>query len=242
MNSVDIANQLRATATVHFSRNEKEFFPGMFWSIDMILTNCWKIYESLYGPFLSSNNIRRRNTHREFLEALVELLFLCNSEKYAETVPGASFKDYPKYSYTPHKSGPKSQFSKPISQSLTDISRKTPFIFKGDSGRPRTSIPAKITPISQHQHIKTTTDGWCLICRNSNEIEDKKIAQRAYETIFQLSGDILEEVKPFSKDSLKEPKRIRGRKTVWKCSECAVPICRPGKPCWDIAHRRLFSC
>ena len=63
MNSVDTANQLRATATVHFSRNEKEFFPGMFWSIDMILTNCWKIYKSLYGPFLSSNNIRRRNTH-----------------------------------------------------------------------------------------------------------------------------------------------------------------------------------
>jgi hypothetical protein len=54
MNSVDVANQLRATATVHFSRNEKEFFPGIFWAIDMILTNYWKIYESLYGPFLSS--------------------------------------------------------------------------------------------------------------------------------------------------------------------------------------------
>jgi hypothetical protein len=30
INSVDIANQLRATTTVHFNRNEKEFFPGMF--------------------------------------------------------------------------------------------------------------------------------------------------------------------------------------------------------------------
>ena len=30
MNSVDVANQLRATAIVHFSRNEKEFFPGVF--------------------------------------------------------------------------------------------------------------------------------------------------------------------------------------------------------------------
>ena len=30
MNSVDVANQLRAIATVHFSRNEKEFFPGIF--------------------------------------------------------------------------------------------------------------------------------------------------------------------------------------------------------------------
>jgi hypothetical protein len=39
MNSVDVANQLRATPAVHFSRNKKEFFPGIFWSIDMILTN-----------------------------------------------------------------------------------------------------------------------------------------------------------------------------------------------------------
>src|SRR5947207_15865067 len=38
MNSVDIANQLRATATVHFSRNEKKFFPRIFWAINMILT------------------------------------------------------------------------------------------------------------------------------------------------------------------------------------------------------------
>ena len=63
MNLVDVANQLRATATVYFSRNEKEFFPGMFWAIDMILTNCWKIYESLYGPFLSPSGTRLRNTH-----------------------------------------------------------------------------------------------------------------------------------------------------------------------------------
>src|SRR5438046_2990654 len=211
----------------------------------MILTNCWKIYESLYNPVLSSNQERCRGAHREFLEALVELLFLCNSEKYAEIVSGTSFKDYPKYDYSPHKSGPKRQFSGPISQSFTDISRKTPFVFKGDPGRPRTSIPAKITPFSLHQHIKTTTRGWCLICRNYNEIEGKRIAQReniAYEIIFQVFGETLEEVKPPSKDSLEESKRIRGRKTVWKCNECAVPICRPGEPCWDIAHRRLFSC
>jgi hypothetical protein len=142
MNSVDVANQLRATATVHFSRNEKEFFPGMFWSIDMILTNCWKIYESLYGPFLSSTQKRRSGAHREFIEALVELLFSCDSESYTETISGTSFKEYPKYHYSPHKSGPKPQFPEPIFQSLTDISRKTPFVFKGDPGRPKTSIPA----------------------------------------------------------------------------------------------------
>ena len=30
INSVDVINQLRATATVHFSQNEKKFFPRMF--------------------------------------------------------------------------------------------------------------------------------------------------------------------------------------------------------------------
>jgi hypothetical protein len=172
MNSVDVANQLRATATVHFARNEKEFFPGMFWAIDMILTNCWKIYEKLYGPFLSPTGKRQRAAHREFLEALVELLFLCNSEEYAENVPGTSFKEYPKYSYIPHKPGPKQRFPESASPNLTDISRETPLVFKGDPGRPRTSIPAKITPISRHQHIKTTTHGHCLICRNSEEVQN----------------------------------------------------------------------
>ena len=52
MNSVNVANQLRVTATVHFSRNEKEFFPNIFWVINIILINSWKIYESLYSPFL----------------------------------------------------------------------------------------------------------------------------------------------------------------------------------------------
>src|SRR5205814_9303265 len=107
MNLVDVANQLRVTATVHFSRNEKEFFPGMFWAIDIILTNCWKIYESLYGPFLLSTQKRCSGAYRIFLEALVELLFLYDSEKYAENVSGTSFKEYPKYSYIPHKTGRK---------------------------------------------------------------------------------------------------------------------------------------
>jgi hypothetical protein len=39
MNLVNIANQLQATVTVHFSRNEKKLYPGMFWTINMILTN-----------------------------------------------------------------------------------------------------------------------------------------------------------------------------------------------------------
>src|SRR5450432_1007480 len=74
-----------------------------------------------------------------------------------------------------HKPGPKSRFPESVPPSLTDISRKTPFIFKGDPGRPRVSIPAKITPISLHQHIKTTTLGYCLICRNFEGIQKAQI-------------------------------------------------------------------
>jgi hypothetical protein len=244
MNSVDVANQLRATATVHFSRNEKEFFPGMFWAIDMILTNCWKIYESLYGPFLSSTQKRRPEAHREFLEALVELLFLCNSEEYAENVFGTSFKEYPKYSYIPHKAGRKPSSMREIPPNLTNLSLKTPFIFKGNPGRPRTSIPAKITPISQHQHIKTTTRGHCLICRNSEEIQNTKIAKIesiVYGTTLKLSDGALKKVLPSSEKERKGPKRIRGTFTNWKCSECAVPICKAQSDCWEKAHRRLFN-
>ena len=120
---------------------------------------------------------------------------------------------------------------------------ENPLVFKGDSGRPRTSIPATITPISRHQHIKTITRGHCLICRNSEEVQNTQIAKTesiVYGTILKLSGEILEEVLPTSKD-IKEPKNGRDTKTLWKCNECAVPICRPGRPCWDIAYRRLFS-
>src|SRR6266516_309205 len=132
MNSVNITNQLRATAIVHFSRNEKKFFPGIFWTINMILTNSWKIYESLYGPFLSPSSTRLRNTHREFLEALVELLFCYDSEIYAETVSETIFKEYSKYSYTLHKADRKPQYSESASSNLTDLSRETLFIFKGN--------------------------------------------------------------------------------------------------------------
>ena len=87
----------------------------------MILINCWKIYESLYGPFISPTEKRQLIVYRTFLEALVELLFLCDFEKYAENVSGTSFKEYPKYSYIPHKTGPKterntSRFHKSISK------------------------------------------------------------------------------------------------------------------------------
>jgi hypothetical protein len=96
----------------------------------MILTNCWKIYESLYGPFILPTEKRQPIVYRTFLEALVELLFLCDSGKYAENVSGTSFKEYLKYSYIPHKTDRK---PKETSLDFINLSRKTPLVFKGDS-------------------------------------------------------------------------------------------------------------
>jgi hypothetical protein len=39
MGGVDIANSLRATATTHFNRCQKEFFPGIFFYIDLVTIN-----------------------------------------------------------------------------------------------------------------------------------------------------------------------------------------------------------
>jgi hypothetical protein len=178
----------------------------------MILTNYWKIYESLCGPFLSFTGKRQPVTHKEFLKALIKLLFLCNSEKYAKNVPGTSFKEYPKYSYIPHKPGPKPRFSELTPLNLTEISRETLLVFKKNSGRLRTSISAKITLISRHQHIKITTKGYCFICRNSKEVQNAQITKMesiVYGTTLKLLGEALKKILPFFKEERKDFKRIR---------------------------------
>ena len=66
--------------------------------------------------------------------------------------------------------------------------------------------------ISQHQHIKITTDGHCLICRNFEEIQNiqiVKIENIIYRIILKLSERALKEVSPPFKKEKKGPKRIR---------------------------------
>jgi hypothetical protein len=106
------------------------------------------------------------------------------------------------------------------------------------------SSSLSLTPISRHQHIKTTTHGHCLICRNSEEVQNTQIARTesiVYGTTLKLSGGALEEGLPPSKEERKGLKRVRGTLTKWKCSECAVPICMARNDCWEKAHRRLFN-
>ena len=137
MGGIDISNSLRATATSHFNRCQKEYFPGMFFCLDSATTNAYKIYQSLYGPFLSKDGTRDPTTHRVFLERLVDLIFLCDTQEYPETVPGTTFKEYPRYDYIPPKSGPV----------LKERVYQTSF------GRPRTEIPISLELIEHHTYI-----------------------------------------------------------------------------------------
>jgi hypothetical protein len=59
-------------------------------------------------------------------------------------------------------------------------------------------------------------------------------------TILKLSGETLEEALPPLKETLKGPKRIRDKYTLYKCSKYAVPIYGPEMSCWKIAYRRFL--
>jgi hypothetical protein len=105
MGQVDVANQLRAAYTVHFARNSKEFFPGMFWLLDMVNTNCWKLFYSINQSFLVyTTGTRNTRSHRLFLEVLVDLMFLCIDEDWPDNIPEPPEDKpffYPRFPYIP---------------------------------------------------------------------------------------------------------------------------------------------
>ena len=107
MGQVDLANQLRAPYTAHFNRNSKEFFPGMFWLINMVNTNCWKIFQSLNKSFLTfTSGNRDPRSHRHYLEILVNLMFLCTDTEYPEQIPQPPKHQpfsYPRFTYQPRE-------------------------------------------------------------------------------------------------------------------------------------------
>ena len=234
MGQVDVANQLRAPYTAHFQRNYKEFFPGMFWLIDMVNVNIWKIFQSLNESFLTySTGNRDSRSHRIFLEILVDLLFLCTEEQYPEQVPQpltSNLFDYPRYSYIPREQLKR----KAINELLQPI--------RGARGRPSWSTPALSTPLSLHQHVPTEREGHCIICRNSIETLQKRDlgdSSIPRALVISFNQGITREEEP----RLERPKkRVRGTKTKWKCSVCLQPICKGqiGRvSCWDLVHRQI---
>lgn len=98
MGGIDQANQLRAAFTVHFSRNQKEFFPGAFWTIDIAISNAYKLNLAIYGSKTTSTGKRDPTEHRNWIEDLVNLLFQVNSDNFGQDIIS---KPYPKYRYDP---------------------------------------------------------------------------------------------------------------------------------------------
>jgi hypothetical protein len=62
---VDQSNQLRASFTTHFSRNQKEFFPRAFWAINIAVYNSYKLHLALNGSKTSSTGKRDPRQYRE---------------------------------------------------------------------------------------------------------------------------------------------------------------------------------
>jgi hypothetical protein len=104
INGVDRANQLRSSFTIHFKRNQKEFFPGVFFSLDLAAKNSYKLNLALNGVKNTSNDKIYPRQHRKWMEELVNLLFQVDSDDFGEEI---YFKPYPKYVYESPKIGPK---------------------------------------------------------------------------------------------------------------------------------------
>jgi|SRR5271154_5543860 len=235
MGQVDVANQLRAGYTVHFNRNSKEFFPGIFWLIDMVNTNCWKIFQSLNWSYLVfTSGIQNPRSHRHFLEILVDLIFQCTDTDYPERVPKPPKHlpfEYPRYSYVPREQLKRKQ----ILEILQPI--------RGIRGRPTQQIPASFAPLSSHKHILTEKSAHCVICRNSSTVVESNWAKKE-ATIPGTSVLSFTAEKPREQEQKDTKKRkiFRGTETKWKCNMCLQPICKglkEGVTCWDLAHRKI---
>ena len=67
MGGVDQANQLWASYTTHFSRNQKEFFSRAFCAIDVAVSNSYKLHLALNGNRTSSTGKWDPRQHREWI-------------------------------------------------------------------------------------------------------------------------------------------------------------------------------
>jgi hypothetical protein len=241
MGQVDVTNQLRAPYTVHFSGNQKEFMPGIFWSIDMVNVNIWKIFEALHEPYLVySTGTKRTDSHRRFYEVLVDLIFSCSYEGWEDTVrislPTNPF-DYTKFDYN---ANPRKR--KAIEELLVPL--------RGLPGRPIAQYPVNFAPRVTHSHIQTTTRGYCIVCRSDpiliEQSESEKEASIPMEWIstFSILPPRDQGVESIPGNKRRQVQGPRGTRTAWKCDTCKVPVCKGRKvgkdtSCWDLCHRQI---
>jgi hypothetical protein len=62
---IDQSNQLQAFFTTHFARNQKEFFSGAFWAINIAVYNNYKLYLALNGSKTYFTGKRDPRQYRE---------------------------------------------------------------------------------------------------------------------------------------------------------------------------------
>jgi hypothetical protein len=75
INGVDKANQLRSSFITYFERNQKEFFPGVFFSLDLAAKNSYKLNLALNRVKNTFSDKIDPRQHRKWIEELVNLLF-----------------------------------------------------------------------------------------------------------------------------------------------------------------------
>ena len=207
MGGIDQSNQLRAAFTTHFPRNLKEFFPGMFWAIDLAVYNSWKLHLALNGSQTSKTGKRDPEQHRKWVEELVNLLFQVNSDDFGEEITS---KPYPKYEYEEVSVGRPS----------TDISA---FLEAIDGS------------ISDHIYGLNPLGkkSWCYFCPKKGFLEPEKEEESELiqnQRVFRLSQNDLIECQ--KKGGLKSV-RIRGKQTRRWCLDYKKFICQD---CWHHYH------
>jgi hypothetical protein len=118
---IDQLNQLWASFTIYFIRNQKEFFPGAFWAIDIAIYNSYKLYLALNGSQTSSTGKRDPRQHPQSMEDLIDFLFQVDNDFFSEDI---TLKPYLKYEYQAVSKGlktvEKEAFSKAFNNRVSD--------------------------------------------------------------------------------------------------------------------------
>jgi hypothetical protein len=206
MGGVDQANQLRAAFTTYFPRNEKEFFPGAFWAIDMTVSNSYKLHLALNGSKTTSTGKRDPQQHRKWIEDLIDLLFQVDSDDFGQEI---ALKLFPKYQYQSVSIGPKRDgkeaFLKAINNGLNHY-------YSENSPKKR---------------------GYYLFCVQKgtvSAIKEQKFQTSLSCLTLQFNKGDTSEI-----SAKKEPKRqrVRGKHTKWWCYECNKFICQDY---WSLYH------
>jgi hypothetical protein len=186
MRGIDQSNQLRAAFTTYFPRNQKEFFPGAFWAIDIAVYNSYKLHLALNGSKKSSKGKRDPQQHRKWIEDLVDLLFQVNNDDF-----GADFtsKPYPKYQYQTPSKGQKTAGKKAFLQAINR---------------------SEITHLYVSNPFKKR--GYCFFCLKKDNLEPqkkKKSKDSLVQKTFQLNQEDLIEI---SKEKKSKQWRFQGKR------------------------------